>query len=69
MLAVLVDIELATEPVEESERKSDHGIFFWTAQAQRSQDLAAWQRLRANRLNQCQQPTSTHSIAIPIRHF
>jgi hypothetical protein len=34
MLAVLVDIELATEPVEESERKSDHGIFFWTAQAE-----------------------------------
>jgi hypothetical protein len=45
MLAVLVDIELANEPVEESERKSDHGILFWTAQAQRSQDLAAWQRL------------------------
>jgi hypothetical protein len=45
MLAVLVDVELANEPVEESERKSDHGILFWTAQAQRSQDLAAWQRL------------------------
>jgi hypothetical protein len=28
MLAVLVDIALANEPVEESERKSDHGIFF-----------------------------------------
>jgi hypothetical protein len=45
MLAVLVDVELANEPVEESERKSDHGILFWTAQAQRSHDLAAWQRL------------------------
>jgi hypothetical protein len=38
MLAVLVDVELANEPVEESERKSDHGISFWTAQARRSQD-------------------------------
>jgi hypothetical protein len=47
------------EGVSKKEVNSPHAARLLTRQAE----------TRANGLKHCQQPTSTHSIAIPIRHF